>query len=327
MIVRRQHNVAYLEACGFGRSVGFHVGDQYSPTAFESESRSQCRRDGLRSCFDLGAVYMPVPAQAFVYEAHDASGNREAKTLAAAAARQNEGIDTHHVSVHIDERPPAVSRIDRGIGLDVDHSLVRIGLPRHRTDHAHGYGVLQAFRATHREPQLALSNPAIRFQRQSRQFLRADLEQCKVALLMYAHQLGLKDAALAFWLERSAFHDGHRKDDANSARAFHHVRVGHHVAARVHYHTRPDGPLPRDQCGFLVPAFFDGTVTSYQDLHHALRTLISEPLQGRVQLDEAIGCARRACLDLLAAFFLSRRWTISRNHLSILPALGPARCK
>lgn len=129
-IVGREHDVSDLQAGGFRRSARLHVGDQHSPTAFQAESCSQRGRDRLRTRLNLGAVHVSVPAQTFVHEADDAGRNSESDAFAASAARQNESIDSDHVSVHVDQRSATVPRIDGRVGLDVHHSLVGIGLPR-----------------------------------------------------------------------------------------------------------------------------------------------------------------------------------------------------
>ena len=57
-----------------------------------------------------------------------------------------------------------------------------------------------------------------------------------------------------------------------------------------------------DECGLGTATFFQRTVTGYQDLHNALRDLVGEPLEGRIELHQAVGSAPRTRLGHPFAF-------------------------
>ena len=58
------------------------------------------------------------------------AGMAKPKTFAASALGKNEGVDTHDVAVHIDQRASAVAGVDGRIGLNVGERLGGIGLAR-----------------------------------------------------------------------------------------------------------------------------------------------------------------------------------------------------
>src|ERR1700677_1185866 len=90
-------------------------------------------------------MHVPVFAQAVVNEIHDAGWDCETESFAAAALRENEGIDADYRSIHIDQRPAAVAGIDGGIGLDVGDGFFGIGLAGDGADNSQGDRILQPF--------------------------------------------------------------------------------------------------------------------------------------------------------------------------------------
>ena len=103
---------------------------------------------------------------------------------------------------------------------------------------------------------------------------------------MSADQFGFENAALAFGFEGRALARRNRQYDANPPRPFHHVRVRHHVAARIDNDAGTDRTLSRDEGGLGSGIVFHWAVTGYQDLHHALRHLVGQANQRAVQLNK-----------------------------------------
>ena len=67
------------------------------------------------------------------------------------------GVDSHHAAIRVHQRPAAVAGIDGRVGLDIDHGVVRLDLPPHRTHHAHADRVLQPQRISEGHDNLPLA--------------------------------------------------------------------------------------------------------------------------------------------------------------------------
>ena len=80
---------------------------------------------------------MSVPSEFRVRHFDESARNREAESLTAARLAQDERVDADQLASDVDEWTAAVAMIDRRIGLDVHHRVVRIGLPRNRAHYAH----------------------------------------------------------------------------------------------------------------------------------------------------------------------------------------------
>ena len=94
-------------------------------------------------------MHVPVFAEICIHNLDDARGDGEAETFASPAFCQNEGIQSHHVAVEIDQCATTVSGIDWCICLYVNHPLVGIQLAPGGTDHTHGDRILQSLWTTH----------------------------------------------------------------------------------------------------------------------------------------------------------------------------------
>src|ERR1700733_7457733 len=72
--------------------------------------------------------------------------NGKAKAFASAARRIDKGIDSTQAPVAIHERAAAVARIDRCVGLHVDHGAVGVRLPAERADYSLGHSMNEPLR-------------------------------------------------------------------------------------------------------------------------------------------------------------------------------------
>jgi hypothetical protein len=56
-------------------------------------------------------------------------------------------VDANEMPLGIDQRAATVAGIDWRVGLNVDHRIFRLELPRHRADHTHCHARLETERA------------------------------------------------------------------------------------------------------------------------------------------------------------------------------------
>ena len=108
---------------------------------------------------------------------------------------QQQRVDAHQLAGGVHQRTAAAARVDRRVGLDVDHRVVGLELPSHRAHHAHRHRVVEAERAAEREHQLPGAQPVGIAERERRQRRAAHLEQRQVGLLVHAGDLGVERPA------------------------------------------------------------------------------------------------------------------------------------
>src|ERR1700744_4812386 len=72
--------------------------------------------------------------------------NSKAKALASAARSIDKVIDSNQASIAIDERAAAVARIDRRVGLHVDHGTICVRLPAEGADDSLGHSMNESLR-------------------------------------------------------------------------------------------------------------------------------------------------------------------------------------
>src|SRR5262249_34421550 len=94
-------------------------------------------RDVLEEDADLAAVHVALLLQLAIDVACDVTRDGEADSFAAPRLREDEGVDAREAAIHADERSAAVARVDRGVGLDVDHRALLTNGARGGADDAH----------------------------------------------------------------------------------------------------------------------------------------------------------------------------------------------
>src|SRR4051812_47921400 len=117
-----------------------------------------------------------MSAQFLIDEADDRLWDSEAETLAAAALGEDEGINADKVAFAVDQWSAAVTRVDRRVGLNVNHRIVGLRLAPDSTDDALGECVIEPFRRANREYTLAETNQEVRREWDGRKFLRIDFD-------------------------------------------------------------------------------------------------------------------------------------------------------
>ena len=151
-------------------------------------------------------------------------------------------------AVGVDERPAAVARVDRRVGLHVDHRVFRLELPRHGAHDAHRHRVVEAERAAERHDDLARGAAVRVAERQrragcvpstfstARSVSRSTATICAPTTAVRRLQDRARPAS-PLAAGSSHLHAG----------ALHHVRVGDDVPVRVEHHARAARPLGRDE--------------------------------------------------------------------------------
>ncbi len=230
-----------------------------------------------------------VLAQAVIDEIHDAGGDGEAQSFAAAALRKDESVDAENRSIHIDQRSAAVAGVDGSIGLDVGERLVGIGLASDGANHPHGDRVLQALGTADGEDELTHAGTQLREQGQRGKILLIDLEQGEISLFVGADQAGFEDAASPS-RHRAAGVGGQRQGYADALRAFNDVGVGHDVAVGIDDDPRADSALAHDESGLRPFLFVQRTIAGYLNLNYRGRHFGGETFQGIIDLQQSGRC-------------------------------------
>src|SRR6202042_1988458 len=85
-------------------------------------------RNGLRINADSSAMNMSFMPDLVVDSVHEITGDGESEAFAATRLRQDESVDPDHASVRVNQRPAAVARIDRSVGLNISHGGIGMQL-------------------------------------------------------------------------------------------------------------------------------------------------------------------------------------------------------
>jgi hypothetical protein len=169
--------------------------------------------------------------------------------------------------------------------LKVGESFGGIGLAGERAHHAHGNGILQTFRTTDSENELAYMGPLQGEKRQCGQIGLVDFEKSKIGFRVLAHKARFNDAALADWDRRVSHRK--RQGHANALSAFHHMGIGHDVTAGVDNNPRTHRVLANDErsLGSVFFAFAERPVAGDENLHDCGGNLGGKGFKGAVELD------------------------------------------
>lgn len=116
--------------CLCSRTSRRHVIDYDPPILREPQSFGQALRDRLRARLDLDAMHVPILAQALVHETHDSCRDGKPEPLAPTRCGENKSVNPYYLAFGINQRAAAIARVDRSIGLNVNHRTARICLPR-----------------------------------------------------------------------------------------------------------------------------------------------------------------------------------------------------
>ena len=289
--VDARQNVSDLDACRFRRAARQYVGDDHPVRSREHQRRRHGWRNRLDSNANFGAVQVTELAQLLKRNVDHAAGNRESQPFVPARLREDKSVYTSHFAVHSHEWSAGISRIDRGIGLNVHHRRIKIGLPRDGRNHAHGDRVAQSSRTPESKYDFSLAQFAIRSEWECGKRSCVDFDHCEIDLAGRSNN--------PRWYNRGSSRERGihgpigirgRQHYLDPLRTLHHMRVGHNVAAGINHKSGADRPLPADQrVGVSVLTFFERAITGHQNLHHAGRNFPDQCIHGFVELSQRIG--------------------------------------
>ena len=270
------------------RAVGGHVREHDAAVEHQPQPRRERRRDRLRAHADHSAAHAPALAQLLVDRAHDAARGREADALVAAGLRQDHRVEPDHAALGVDERPAAVARVHRRVGLHVDHRVVGLELARDRAHHPEAGRVLEPERAAEGQHQLALVQQLGVPELERRQAGAVDLEHRDVGLAVDAHHARAQPLA-ARPQDRAAGRGlvGLQHVHLDAARVLDHVGVRDDPALRVDDHARARALVAREQQARRR------RVARGRDLHHRRRDAPRQRLELRVERREPREARRR----------------------------------
>ena len=143
LAVERQHDVAGAQPGPRPRAAGHHVGqdDALTRAATQDLPRAPGSPSARGRRCRLGA-----PARScdlLVHRADDVARRGEPRPSLPPPATAIERVDAHEPAAQIDQRSAAAARIDRRVGLHVDHRRLGLELPRDGADDAERHRVVR----------------------------------------------------------------------------------------------------------------------------------------------------------------------------------------
>ena len=194
---------------------------------------------------DVASSHAPRGADLFVHRPDDIAWRGKADAVVAAVARGAECVDADQAAVEIDECTAAAARIDRSVGLHVDHRRLRFELARHRADDAERHRILQAQRTPDGQHQLSRRELLGVSERQRGQVGCRDPDHREVGFFVDADDLRVRLTAARREHGLSSRCRGNL--DPQPSRAGNDVRVGDDVAVASDDDARAGRALRRDQ--------------------------------------------------------------------------------
>src|SRR5229473_407123 len=286
---------------GFGGAAGKNVGDDDAGIARKIEGGGKSGRNRLNPYSDFPAVNVAVLADLLERYADNAAGNGEAEALIASGLGEDECVDSHDFAVDVNQRSARVSRVDRGVGLNINEGRVGIDLAGGGTDHAHADAVAQPFGAAKGEDQLALAQIGIIRKRKRREILGVNFDDREINVAGDADNLrGNGVAAVSEGIRRRGVTRGHRRNHLDALRPADNVGVGDDVSGGINDETGADSALPADDYpGLPALTLFERAISGNENLHHARRNFPDQGFDRRVEIAEGfgvgcgLGCDRR----------------------------------
>jgi hypothetical protein len=209
------------------------------------ESGRQSRGDGLREDTDLTSPHPPISPDLLVDEPNDASRCGKADSFVSPRLAEDQSIDANDQSLSADEWTSAVARIDRRVGLEIDHPVFIAELTSDSTDHTHRHATGQSEGAAEGQHHLTGSQRVRIAQRGKGQSGQRYLKYGEVGFSVGADQRC--GDFLRHWRKRGTA--GHtlrhrpRKHHHESAAPLDHMSVSDDVAICAQEDSRASAPL------------------------------------------------------------------------------------
>jgi hypothetical protein len=220
----------------------------------------------------------------------------EPEPFASARLRHDEGVDADQFAGDVHQRPAAVARVDRRVGLDINQWIVGLRLPGNRTHDSHAHRVLHAARTAEREHQLALLHRVVVPDRQGRQAGSIDFQQREIELARHTDQGGGDQFAPANRQRPPGALAGRRRrqQHINPLGAADDMGIGDDIAAGVDDHPGADVVLAIDRGLRGIGVGWHGGEARYPHLHHAGRHLGDQRLDRTAQAGQVVEAALRS---------------------------------
>ena len=199
--------------------------DQRTAWSVQTESIGNVTVDRLQT------GTQPGPDQfALAHRGIDNSGDHldrdgETDPVRSSRARENHGVHTDQLAIHIDQRAAGIARIDRRVGLDEGGkiSLADIGASQRRHN-AGGHGLADTEGVADRQDKITDLDIAAHVKGQDRQgFIGLNPQDCQIGGLVGQQDLGRELAAVG-------------QDHPQLGGAGDHMVIGHDYAGRVNDH-------------------------------------------------------------------------------------------
>jgi hypothetical protein len=204
-----------------GRTVGIESDDEHTRVLVKPVRVDQLaqQRHRLSGHADEAAADPAILDQPAGDPARDVAGDREADAL---GGTDDGRVDADDGTVGVEQRPPGVAWVERGVGLDDvinQTSRTRAERSAQATDDAGGGGLLETHRAADGDGDLAGTNPPAVGERQVADVVGLSAKHGEIRVGIVADEIGGKAPAV-------------RECDGQAAGAVYHMAVGQEVAIR-----------------------------------------------------------------------------------------------
>ena len=147
LAVEDENDVPHLNPAGLRRAVLFYKGDQCSGGLIQAERLCQVLIDILDADPETTASHPATVLELLGNIQHQADRDSKGQANRTAAAGIDLGVDTDHLTLHIEQGAAGVSRINRHIGLDKRHVVLIAFIGKTAADGADNtsrHGIIQA---------------------------------------------------------------------------------------------------------------------------------------------------------------------------------------
>ena len=269
LAVERHHEITAAQPRQVCRTAGNHIGQHHTALARQPKTARENRVDRLRANTDIASPHPSEPPDLLVHGPDDVARRAETETLRAAGLRQDQRVDPDDSAMQIDQRPAAAARIERRVGLDVNHRRLGLELSRGGAHDTERHRVVEPERAAKCQHELTGAQMVGIPERQCGKIPFLDLEHREVRFEIDADDRGVNGAALR--CENRVAGAGQPDVDAQPLRTGDHVRVRDDVAVRGDDHAGAGRALRGDEvCGASDRAV-SGHVGGCEDLDHRRR--------------------------------------------------------
>ena len=236
-----------MQAGSLRRAARFHIGNHNSGILAQIQSRGQRGSDRLNFHSNFAAMKMAGAAKLVVSNIHDRAGNGKAQTFVSSGRGDDERVHSHHFAADVDQRTAGISRIDRSVGLNINHRRIRFGLARGGAHHSHAYGIAKALRAAECKNKFALAQVGKFCDGDRGQIFCLDFENRQVNVGCHANNSSWKyGAAIGQGIGGRHVSAGAGQNNLDALRSLHHMRVGDDVSRRIDDETGTDCTLAAD---------------------------------------------------------------------------------